>query len=135
MTLSHKPFRTVRPEQEDADIATRTISLMLAVASLWFFVSPWAYGFSTRESAWNAWLVGVIMFVFSVIRLLAPAHTSGFSRVTAVLAIWVFISPWVYGYTANGPRLTNSLAVGVFIFAFSLVAARTSKPPRVHHAL
>jgi hypothetical protein len=67
--------------------------------------------------------------------MLAPAPTSGFSRVTAVLAIWVFISPWVYGYTANGPRLTNSLAVGVFIFAFSLVAARTSKPPRMHHAL
>jgi hypothetical protein len=133
MVLSNKPFKSIPPEQQDVAIAAQTTSLMVAIASLWFFVSPWAYGFSLHESAWNSWMVGAIMLAFSSIRLLSPAHTSGFSRVNAVLAVWVFLSPWIYGYSVNGPRLTNSLAVGVFIFALSLVSAKTTSRPHLHH--
>jgi hypothetical protein len=126
MVLSNRPFKSVRPEQQDEMTAARTVSLMVAVAALWFFVSPWAYGFSLHASAWNAWIVGIVMFVFACLRLLAPTHTSGFSRVNAVLAVWVFFSPWIYGYVQHGPRLTNSLAVGAFVFAMSLVSAKAS---------
>lgn len=126
MVLPNRPFRSARPEQQDKAIAAQTVSLMVAVAALWFFVSPWAYGFSLKASAWNAWGVGAVMFAFACLRLLAPMHTSGFSRVNAVLAVWVFFSPWIYGYVQHGPRLTNSLSVGVFVFALSLVSAKAS---------
>jgi hypothetical protein len=99
---------------------------MVAVAALWLFVSPWAYGFSLEASAWNAWGIGAVMFAFASLRLLAPVHTSGFSRANAVLAVWIFFSPWIYGYAQHGPRLTNSLSVGIFVFALSLVSAKTS---------
>jgi len=131
MFATHKPFRTIKPEQEDMMIAARTASLMVAVASLWFFVSPWAYGFSLQTSAWNAWFVGAAMVVFACLRLLTPRHTGGFSRVNTVLAIWVFLSPWIYGYASQGPRLTNSLSVGIFVFALSLVSAKTTARPRL----
>ena len=134
MVLSNRPFKSVSPEQQDTDIAAQTASLMVAIAALWFFVSPWAYGFSLHESAWNSWMVGAVMLAFSCIRLLSPAHTSGFSRVNAVLAIWVFFSPWIYGYAANGSRLTNSLAVGIFIFALSLISAKATSRPHLHGA-
>lgn len=131
MVLSHKPFRSVPPEQQDIAIAAQTASLMVAVAALWFFVSPWTYGFSLHESAWNSWLVGAVLLVFSCIRLLSPSHTGGFSRVNSILAVWVFFSPWIFGYAASGPRLTNSLAVGVFIFALSLVSAKATNRPHL----
>jgi hypothetical protein len=134
MVLSNKPFKSTPPEQQDIAIAAQTTSLMVAIAALWFFVSPWAYGFSLHESAWNSWIVGAIMLVSACIRLLSPAHTSGFSRVNTVLAVWVFFSPWIYGYTLNDPRLTNSLAVGVFIFSLSLVSAKATSRPHLHHA-
>lgn len=105
---------------------------MVAIAALWFFVSPWAYGFSLHGSAFNAWFVGAAMFVFACLRLLAPTHTGAFSRVNAVLAIWVFLSPWIYGYASQDPRLTNSLAVGIFIFALSLISAKTASRPHLH---
>ena len=133
MVLLNRPFKSVPPEQQDAAIAAQTTSLMVAIAALWFFVSPWAYGFSLHESAWNSWIVGVVMLAFATIRLLSPAHTGGLSRVNAALAVWVFFSPWIYGYAINGPRLTNSLAVGVFIFALSLVSAKTTSRPHLHH--
>lgn len=133
MVLSNKPFKSVPPEQQDIAIAAQTTSLMVAVAALWFFVSPWTYGFSLHESAWNSWLVGAVMLAFACLRLLSPAHTGGFSRANSILAVWVFFSPWIFGYASNGPRLTNSLAVAVFIFALSMVSAKASSRPHLHH--
>lgn len=126
MIQTNAPFKSPRPEQQDNAIAAQTVSLMVLVAALWLFVSPWAYGFSTEASAWNAWGVGAIMFAFSCFRLLAPMHTAAFSRVNAVLAVWVFFSPWIYGYVQQGPRLTNSLSIGVLVFALSLISAKAS---------
>ena len=126
MASTHQPM-TIRPKRRDTLIAAKTVSLMCAVGALWLFVSPWAFGFSEGASAWNAWLVGAIMFLCSLVRLLAPARTTPASYVNAVLAVWIFISPWIYGYAGQGPRLTNSLALGVFIFFMSLVSARETR--------
>lgn len=126
MIQTHTSFKSPRPEQQDMAVAAQTVSVMVAVAALWLFVSPWAYGFSIEASSWNAWGIGAVMFVFSCLRLLAPMHTSGFSRMNAALAVWVFFSPWIYGYAQQGPRLTNSLSIGVFVFALSLVSAKAS---------
>ncbi|MBV8812555.1 MAG: SPW repeat protein [Acidobacteriaceae bacterium] len=115
------------PTRRDTLIAAQTVSLMCAVGALWLFVSPWADGFSDYRDPWNAWIVGAVMFVCSLIRLIGPARTTFFSYVNAVLAVWILVSPWVYGYAGNGPRLTNSLAVGVFILAMSLVSARETR--------
>ncbi len=117
------------PKRRDTLIAAQTISLMCAVGALWLFVSPWAYGFSDSRDAWNAWLVGAVMFLCSLVRLIGPARTTIFSYVNTVLAIWIFISPWIFGYAGVGPRLTNSLAVGVFIFALSFLSARQTRRP------
>lgn len=113
--------------------AVRTASLMVAVVSLWVFVSPWAYGFSLQESAANAWAVGALMVVFSGLRLLAPRHTGGFSWVNSVLAVWVFVSPWIYGFASNAPRLTNCIAAGTFIFVVSMISVKTTDGRHVHH--
>ena len=115
------------PKRRDTLIAAKTVSLMCAVGALWLFVSPWAFGFSDASSAWNAWLVGVVMFLCSLVRLLAPAGTTGASYINAALAVWIFISPWVYGYVGKGPRLTNDLGLGVFMFSMSLVSARETR--------
>jgi hypothetical protein len=117
--------------REDTFTAARTVSLMCAVIGLWYFVSPWAYAYSPHESAWNSWIVGAVMFLCAVLRLLSPARTTAFSYVNAALAVWVFISPWVYGFAGeSGPRLVNSLAVGVLMFALSLISARETRRHR-----
>jgi hypothetical protein len=39
-----------------------------AIAGIWLFIAPWALGFHrvTHASAWNQWIVGVIVFVLAV---------------------------------------------------------------------
>ncbi len=39
-----------------------------------------------------------------------------------VLSIWVLVSPWVFGYSSNTGRMTNSLCVGVIILGFSIMS-------------
>lgn len=114
------------PERSDQVIAARTASLMVFAAALWFFVSPWAYyGGAGTTSGWNAWFVGAIMLLLALARTVRPIHTIGFSRANAILAVWVFISPWVFGYAGYTGRLVNSVSVGLFIFIMSLASAKT----------
>lgn len=119
--------------REDTLVAARTTSLMCAVFSLWFFVSPWAYGFSEHTDAWNSWLVGAVMLLCAMARLASPMRTTVFSYANAFLALWVFISPWIFGYASqSGPRLVNSLSVGVLVFSLSLISAHETRRPKIH---
>jgi len=53
-----------------------------------------------------------------------------------MLSIWVFFSPWVYGYTANTGRFINSLCVGVVAFVLAVItstmASRSSSSTVAH---
>src|SRR5579883_4696 len=97
--------------------AARVASLFSAIAALWCFVSQWAYyGVSSMPHAWNGWIVGAIMFIFAAVRVYRPWLVPGLSLTNSVLAVWIFLSPWIF-----------SLAIGVVIFALSLLSARITK--------
>lgn len=111
------------PATQDRTVAARTSSLICWIAALWFFVSPWAYfGGSEDRGGVNGWAVGAVMVLASMARLIWPASTAGFSVLNIVLSVWVLFSPWVFGYTGNVGRLTNSLCVGVIILGFSIMS-------------
>ena len=113
-------------ERRDDLISARAASIVCFVAGLWFFLSPWAYyGVSNDPNAWNAWLVGAIVVAFSIARACGPTHVTGFSYVNAVLGVWIFLSPFVIGYTSDIPHVVNSLAVGIFVTTFSIVSVRS----------
>ncbi len=109
----------------DSRVSIQFLSLLSGVAALWFFVSPWSYyGVSLHESAWNDWIVGAVIFSLAALRFMLPTRAVVFSWANSVLGAWILLSPWILGYSGNGERLVNSLAVGLFILAFSVMAAR-----------
>ena len=113
----------------------RAASTICLLAGIWLFVSPWVYGAYTNGNAWNSWIVGAAIFLLACARVARPAYSTGISWINLVLGIWVFFSPWIYGYLGNTGRFINSLCVGVIVFAFSLasgVAATklTRMPPQ-----
>jgi len=102
----------------------RAASVIVLLAGVWFFVSPWVYGAYTHANAWNSWIVGALLFIFGVVRISRPAYGTALSWWNMVLGIWAFFSPWIYGYTGNQGRFINSLCVGVVVFVLSIVSAR-----------
>jgi hypothetical protein len=114
--------------RNDNITAVRVATLASAVASLWCFVSQWSYyGVSNTAHAWNGWIVGPIMFAFAAARLYRPWLAAGLSWSNAILGIWIFLSPWIFGYTGNMAEWINSLSIGVVVCASSIIAARITR--------
>jgi hypothetical protein len=104
--------------------ASSTISLL---AGIWFFISPWVYGSYTRAVGFNNWFAGALIIIFSVTRLMRPAYSTAMCWANMVMGIWVFCSPWIYGYAnTNAALFINSLVVGFVLFVFSVISWRIS---------
>ncbi len=101
-----------------ANKVTAGVNLFLG---LWVFASPWVYGVSGRPSAWNGWIIGFCIALFALIRIRSRTGAGGLAWVNMILASWVFVSPWIYGYTANAARFANSLCAGALIFIIAIV--------------
>ena len=91
-----------------------------AIAGIWLFVSPWVLGVATAEAWWNFWLTGIAIFLVSMWVLGAPWAVVG-EWVNLVLAVWLFISPWVLRYTTDRANW-NAWIVGVIVFFLSVWA-------------
>lgn len=119
----------------------RAASVICLLAGIWLFVSPWVYGAYTSGNAWNSWIVGAAIFLLACVRVSRPAYSTAISWVNLVLGIWVFFSPWIYGYAGvNAGRFINSLCVGVIVFVFALTSGvvaskvtRISATPHLAH--
>ncbi len=99
---------------------TAGINLLIGI---WVFVSPWIYGAAVQASAWNSWIVGALVALFALIRWGSPVGARGLGWANMLLGAWLFLSPWIFGYTAYSGRFINSLCAGVLIFVLSLYGA------------
>ena len=105
------------------------ISLLLGI---WLFISPWVYAAAGHPNAWNSWIVGFIVFLFSLVQISDPIGHRGFAWANLVLGVWTFVSPWIYGFRGSEGRFVNSLCVGVVLFVLSAYCA-TSHVARTTH--
>ena len=113
-----------RIERSSADAMRPSAGLDLLIA-LWFFVSPWVFGAYQNPNAWNAWIVGGVMAIIAAVRLgNSTRAAASWMWVDVVLAVWVFFSPWIYGFTANTGRFIDTLCVGVVMFVLSIMASK-----------
>ena len=105
----------------------RGASTIALLAGLWLFVSPWVYGASGNASAWNTWIIGALIFVCAAIRR-SHLSATGLSWLNSLLGVWIFVSPWVYGYdTGQTGRLINSLFIGFVVLCSGLAAANSER--------
>jgi SPW repeat len=118
---------TTSPGSTPAAAGAKAASVIVLLAGIWYFFSPWIYGASGHGDAWNAWIVGCLLFLFGIIRAARSIGTTGLSWLNALLGVWVFFSPWIFAYTVNTGRFVNSLCVGVIVFVLAIVSARNTR--------
>jgi hypothetical protein len=102
------------PTKQDTDDGLRATGPVALLAGIWLFISPWFYGSFVLGNTWNNWIVGAAIVILAAYRLGHPV-TVWISWVVCLLGIWIFASPWIYGYKVDHGRLVNSLCVGVAI--------------------
>jgi hypothetical protein len=100
------------------------------IFGIWFIFSPWILGNAGVGNVWNNVIVGILIAAFAGARM----RTGGFlwaGWADAILGIWAFFSPWIYGYTANDARFWNSIAVGAAVFILGIWAGGVVNRPRL----
>nr|WP_284056976.1 SPW repeat protein [Thermalbibacter longus] len=89
---------------------------------VWLFLSPWILGTTDDSSnAWNAWLVGLGVAVVALWALAAPTSQLA-ERINVVLAAWLFVAPWLLGFTDLAEAAWNAWIVRVLVAGLALWA-------------
>jgi hypothetical protein len=102
----------------------------LVVLAVWLFISPWVLyfgsaasnpgtgGANTGPAAWNAWIIGVILFVVGIA---APERMRASREWAALgLGVWLFIAPWVLGFVRLPKASWDHWIVGIVVFLIAL---------------
>lgn len=114
-----------------------------AILAIWLFISPWVLNFSANVPAgaagtpgatgaanaahpagplgnavWNAWILGIVIFLVSVSALSRMEFWQ--ERINLVLGIWLFVAPWVLGFTGLLAAAWDHWIVGALVFLISL---------------
>jgi hypothetical protein len=112
-------------------------SIIAMLSGLWLFISPWVFNADTRGTAFDGWIVGALMVILAAFELATPSIMGLLSWVNCLLAIWIFASPWMFGFTSGSGRFIDYLCVGVIVFFVSignaLSPAHPSQPMQMGH--
>lgn len=91
------------------------VNLILGV---WLFVSPWLLAYAgVTAAAWNAWILGVALVVFSAIAVSMPQVWE--EVVNILIGVWMIISPWVLAFTSTRSAEANAVIVGIVAVVFA----------------
>ena len=88
------------------------------IAGIWLFIVPWLFGFARTGYSWDAFLFGAVMIVFPILALIDKRMWEEW--IDGIIGIWVFISPWVLGFSTNSAAIWNFLAVGFVVTILSI---------------
>lgn len=95
------------------------------ILGLWLAATPWILGYSGLTGAlWSGLISGLIVAVLAALAL--PAGRQLWSEwLNLIMGAWIFISPWVIGFTTHSIAFWDALIVGVLvaIAAFWLIVA------------
>ena len=97
---------------------------------IWLFTSPFfGFGHVGSAAAWNAYVFGAIIVLLS-------AGALFFSQIweewiNMAIGIWLFIAPFVLGFSLMHGVMLNQMDVGAALFFISLWAA-VMHPPYEH---
>jgi SPW repeat len=101
---------------------TRWQDWVMLMFGVWMFFSPFILGYAALGgiAAWNSYVFGVAMVIFSLRALSVPRLWEEW--VNLVLGVWIFIAPFVLGFFTLHAATWNHLILGVLIMTDALWA-------------
>jgi len=93
----------------------RICDVLNLILGAFLLISPWLLGFAVGAETQNAVICGIIIVALSLAALAAFAEWEEWLNL--IVGIWVFVSPWVLGFTGS-----NTRAMGVHLVVGFLVA-------------
>jgi hypothetical protein len=96
---------------------------------MWVLVSPWLLGFTESGGATaNAVVTGLAITMVAAAAVARESPTAAWGNL--LLAIWLFASPWVVGYTEFRSASRNAWFIAVMVALFAFMTLVTASPER-----
>ena len=110
-----------------ADMRSRWVDWINLILGIWLFISPWVLNLIIPHAAspGDFWWVGGAIIVVAFWALTAP-WARWTEWINALLAIWLFISPWVLGFVYTRAAW-NAWIIGVVVFLLALAALSAAR--------
>ncbi len=102
----------------------RSVEGLAFLAGTYAAISPWVVGFSSQSSlAVSNLIVGGAVALLAFGLAAAYEHTHGMAAVSALLGIWLIVSPWaVSGVDRTTSVLVSNIIVGAVILVLGIAA-------------
>ncbi len=91
------------------------------IIGIWLILSPWFIGYAHMGHAWNSYLFGALVTIFSVFALYDRKAWEEW--INMVIGLWIFISPWVLGMVSINV-MWNHWIVGIMTVLMSALSVR-----------
>ena len=109
----------------------RSASGVNVLLGCWLIASPWIFAYTGNASAfWNSIVAGALVVLLAAGRFSLPRSSLGSSWLNVLLGLWTIVSPWIYGYAANGAAMWDCIAVGI---AIALLASWSGRATALEH--
>ena len=91
------------------------------ILGVWLFSAPyWMTPYDT-SSAWNAWILGILIIAAALWALAVPeSRAAEWSNV--MFGAWMFVAPWILGFSVSAAVAWNAWIVGALVVLLSLGA-------------
>ena len=121
------------------------------VLATWLFLSPWILGFvlvsataagaaapgpNLSNASWNAWVLGILIVLLAIAALSGTRLWQEWLQL--LLGVWLFIAPWVLGFSAAPAAAWDHWIVGILVVvcaASKLQAFGSARPVTVASGL
>ena len=89
-------------------------------------ISPLVLGFAARGGpfVWVSLAVGATIMMLGMARLVSPEELPLLSWTNFVLGACMLLSPWMFRFESNGPRMWTDVVAGGVIMLLAAVSAR-----------
>lgn len=101
------------------------------ILGTWLFFSPY-FGFDTAKgiAAWNSYVIGVAVFVFSAIALYMPQAWEEWCN--GMIGLWLIAAPFVLAFESHQATTWNDIVVGILVLVSAIWAGAGSVQPPSH---
>lgn len=102
---------------------------LLALGGIYLFLTPWLFSTTGRfASEWNAWIGGAALTVLAIVAAVMTLTTRRAEILGAEIldalfvagGVWLFVSPWVLGFSALTAAAWNAWGIGIGVALVSL---------------
>ena len=103
-----------------------TASGLDVLAGIWLMVSPFVLDFgrfNLEHATANNLVLGFMVAVLASVRAFAAQRQAWLSWINAAVGLWVWLSPWILGFSAYRSATTNNIVLGVIVIVLACWSA------------